>query len=93
MGGGTKPGTLENPMGEEQKAGRRTERLQLMLDDEELTRIDDWRFDNRIPTRAAAIRELIRRGMLYEDVVDADVEMPDPREMKSTEYRAIPMDE
>ena len=80
-------------MGEEQKAGRRTERLQLMLDDEELTRIDDWRFDNRIPTRAAAIRELIRRGMLFEDVVDDSVEMPDHRDMKSTEYRAIPIEE
>lgn len=80
-------------MGEEQKSGRRTERLQLMLDDEELTRIDDWRFDNRIPIRAAAIRELIRRGMLYEDVVDSDVDMPDQRDMKSTEYRAIPIEE
>ena len=80
-------------MGEEQKSARRTERLQLMLDDEELTRIDDWRFDNRIPTRAAAIRELIRRGMLYEDAVDQDVELPDQRDMKSTEYRAIPVEE
>ncbi|WPZ33966.1 hypothetical protein T8K17_22340 [Thalassobaculum sp. OXR-137] len=80
-------------MGEEQKSGRRTERLQLMLDDEELTRIDDWRFDNRIPTRAAAIRELIRRGMLYEDAIDEAVDMPDPRDMKSTEYRAIPIEE
>lgn len=84
---------MENPMGEEQKSGRRTERLQLMLDDEELTRIDDWRFDNRIPTRAAAIRELIRRGMLYEDAIDEAVDMPDPRDMKSTEYRAIPIEE
>lgn len=80
-------------MGEDQKTGRRTERLQLMLDDEELTRIDDWRFDNRIPTRAAAIRELIRRGMLYEDIVDDDTELPDPREMKSTEFRAVPVEE
>ncbi|MCR9073975.1 MAG: hypothetical protein NXI18_19985 [Alphaproteobacteria bacterium] len=77
-------------MGEEQKADLRSERFQLMLDNDELTRIDDWRFDNRIPTRAAAIRELIRRGMLYEDVVDDDVEIPDPRELKSTEFRAVP---
>ncbi|MDF1793506.1 MAG: hypothetical protein P1U88_16440 [Thalassobaculaceae bacterium] len=80
-------------MGESQKSGRRTERLQLMLDDEELTRIDDWRFDNRIPTRAAAIRELIRRGMMYEDAVDDSVEMPDPRGVKSTDFRAVPEDE
>jgi len=42
---------------------KRTEKLQLMLNDEELTAIDDWRFDHRIPTRAATIRELVRRGL------------------------------
>jgi len=75
------------------KTVRRTERLQLMLDDEELEYIDDWRFSNRIPTRAAAIRELIRRGMLYEDHVDGAAEMPDTRDMKSTEFRAVPLEE
>lgn len=29
-------------------------------------RIDDWRFENRMPTRAAAIRELLRRGLASE---------------------------
>ncbi|WP_411820872.1 hypothetical protein ABFZ85_06725 [Hyphococcus formosus] len=43
---------------------KRTEKLQLMLDEEELKAIDDWRFENRMPTRAAAIRELLRRGLL-----------------------------
>jgi hypothetical protein len=47
----------------DQEAPRRTEKLQLMLSDEELRAIDDWRFDKRIPTRAAAIRELLRRGL------------------------------
>ena len=42
---------------------KRTEKLQLLLDDEELRAIDDWRFANRMPTRAAAIRELLRRGL------------------------------
>jgi len=51
----------------EQRPSRRTEKLQLMLSDEELRAIDDWRFDNRIPTRAAAIRELLRRGLLSRD--------------------------
>lgn len=41
----------------------RTERLQVMLDPEELQLIDDWRFDNRMPSRASAIRELLRRGL------------------------------
>lgn len=43
---------------------KRTEKLQLMLDEMELQAIDDWRFENRMPTRAAAIRELLRRGLL-----------------------------
>ncbi|ONH87261.1 hypothetical protein TH47_14130 [Thalassospira sp. MCCC 1A02803] len=45
-----------------------------MLDDDELKFIDDWRFDHRMPTRAAAIRELIRRGLVAEDVDDPDTE-------------------
>lgn len=34
-----------------------------MLAIEELRLIDDWRFNHRMPTRAAAIRELLRRGL------------------------------
>ena len=41
----------------------RPERLQIMLSAEELTAIDDWRFARRLPSRAAALRELIRRGL------------------------------
>tara|TARA_R110001583_G_scaffold32107_2_gene109842 strand:- start:91268 stop:91585 length:318 start_codon:yes stop_codon:yes gene_type:complete len=53
---------------------KRTEKLQIMLDDEELKVIDDWRFEHRMPTRAAAIRELIRRGLVSEDLDAPDVE-------------------
>lgn len=35
-----------------------------MLDELELKAIDEWRFEHRMPTRAAAIRELLRRGLL-----------------------------
>ena len=42
---------------------KRTEKLQLMLNDEELKAIDDWRFAHLLPSRAAAIRELLRRGL------------------------------
>jgi hypothetical protein len=41
----------------------RETRLQIMLDDAELAAIDDYRFQNRIPSRAAAVRQLIRLGM------------------------------
>lgn len=42
---------------------QRGERLQIMLDDGELTALDDFRFANRMPSRAAAVRELLRRGL------------------------------
>jgi hypothetical protein len=44
----------------------RGERLQLMLAPEEIGAIDDFRFNNRMPSRAAAIRELMRRGLAAE---------------------------
>jgi hypothetical protein len=44
----------------------RGERLQIMLEDGELTAIDDFRFANRLPSRAAAVRELLRRGLVAE---------------------------
>lgn len=45
------------------KIAKRTEKIQLMLNDDEIKAIDDWRFENRLPSRAAAIRELISRGL------------------------------
>lgn len=44
----------------------RGERLQLMLTPQELTVLDDFRFKTRMPSRAAAIRELLRRGLSAE---------------------------
>ncbi len=41
----------------------RETRLQIMLDDNELAAIDDWRFKHRMPSRAAAIRQLIGVGL------------------------------
>jgi hypothetical protein len=46
--------------------GEREIRLQLMLQPEELQRIEDWRFEKRMPSRASAIRELLRRGLTAE---------------------------
>jgi hypothetical protein len=39
------------------------QRLQIMLTDAELQAVDDWRFAKRMPSRAAAIRELLKRGL------------------------------
>lgn len=41
----------------------RGERLQIMLTADELQTVDDWRFTRRMPSRAAAVRELLRRGL------------------------------
>ena len=41
----------------------RGERLQIMLDEAELKALDDFRYKNRMPSRAAAVRELLRRGL------------------------------
>ena len=41
----------------------RDERLQIMLSPEELSVIDNFRFQHRMPTRAAAVRELLKLGL------------------------------
>lgn len=54
------------------KTNKRNQKLQLMLSEEELRAIDDWRFENRMPTRAAAIRELLRRGIFTNEFGQPD---------------------
>jgi hypothetical protein len=58
----------------------RGERLQIMLTGEELTLLDDFRFKKRMPSRASAIRELLRRGLSAEGFLTA------PSGAKSSEY-------
>ena len=41
----------------------REERLQIMLSPEELKAVDNFRFVHRMPSRAAAVRELLRYGL------------------------------
>ena len=41
----------------------REERLQIMLSPDELSTIDDFRFQHRMPSRAAAVRELLKLGL------------------------------
>jgi hypothetical protein len=41
----------------------REERLQIMLAPEELKAVDNFRFQHRMPSRAAAVRELLRHGI------------------------------
>lgn len=51
----------------------RESRLQIMLDTSEEAAIEDWRFKKRMPSRAAAVRELIRRGLAAEGFILANV--------------------
>lgn len=44
----------------------RGERLQIMLTAEELVILDDFRYKQRMPSRASAIRELLKRGLAAE---------------------------
>lgn len=41
----------------------REQRLQIMLSPEELEAVDNFRFRHRMPSRAAAVRDLLRRGL------------------------------
>lgn len=50
----------------------RPERLQIMVSREELKAIDQWRFGRHMPSRAAAIRELLRRGLGAEGFLIAE---------------------
>ena len=59
------------------RASKRTEKLQIMLNEAEMSVIDDWRFAYRMPSRAAAIRELISRGL-------SATELPGPTGDRST---------
>ena len=50
----------------------RGERLQIMLTHAELRIVDTWRFSKRMPSRAAAVRELLRRGLSAEGFAVSD---------------------
>lgn len=50
----------------------RGERLQIMLTREEVEALDNWRFSRRMPSRAAAVRELLKRGLAAEGFMSAD---------------------
>jgi hypothetical protein len=51
----------------------RGQRLPVMLVPDELAALEDFRFKQRMPTRAAAIRELLKRGLAAEGFTSASV--------------------
>jgi metal-responsive CopG/Arc/MetJ family transcriptional regulator len=44
-------------------AKNREERLQIMLTEDELEALDDFRFRHRMPSRAAAVRHILKQGL------------------------------
>ena len=67
----------------------RGERLQIMLTPEELKAIDNWRFERRMPSRAAAVRELLKRGLAAEGIVIA----PNNGRTRSKDYGVVDGDD
>jgi hypothetical protein len=64
-------------------AASREERLQIMLSPEELAAVDDFRYAHRMPSRAAAVRELFRLGL------SAAGSRGDASGMKSSDYGVL----
>lgn len=62
----------------------RPERLQIMLTADELAALENWRYDNRMPSRSAAVRELLRRGLSSDGFLRAD------QGVKSQDYGILP---
>lgn len=52
------------------RTSKRSDRLQIMLTEDEIAALDDWRFAVRMPSRSAAVRELLRRGLAAEGYFD-----------------------
>lgn len=58
----------------------RETRLQIMLDEDELAAVDDWRFKQQMPSRAAAVRRLLNIGL------KAKMHGPVERSMRSKDF-------
>jgi hypothetical protein len=50
-------------------ARTREQRLQVMLTPQELSEIDDWRFMQRMPSRSAALRALLKLGLASQSII------------------------
>ena len=59
-------------------------RLQIMLSPEELQAVDNFRFVHRMPSRAAAVRELLRLG-----IASAGSRVVDNTGAKSRDYGVV----
>jgi len=64
---------MKNGKDQQTESALREERLQIMLDANELRAVDTFRFEHRMPSRAAAVRELFRLGLSVAGTVGGTV--------------------
>jgi hypothetical protein len=64
----------------------RQQRLQIMLDSDELSAVDAFRFEHRMPSRAAAVRELFRLGLA---AASAEIGTVATQGVKSSDYGVL----
>ena len=59
------PGGRQVPAlkGDARMGGKRAERLQVMLTIDEVRKVEEWRFEHRMPSRSAAVRALMNLGL------------------------------
>lgn len=65
----------------------RETRLQIMLTEQELAAIDNWRFQQRMPSRAAAIRQLLNVGLRINQLEGA------VKPLRSQDYGLLDLDD
>jgi metal-responsive CopG/Arc/MetJ family transcriptional regulator len=63
---------IDRKAAEDTAKRERTERVQVVLPADELAAIDEFRYQARMPSRSAAVRELLRRGLASLDDEAAD---------------------
>lgn len=66
---------------------KRVNKIQIMLGDDELGALDDWRFEAKMPSRSAAVRGLLRIGLKL-DLTAADF-VSDPSRVGSQDIGVI----
>ena len=62
-------------MVESMSKSAREHRIPIMFSDKELESLEDWRFSNRIPTRAATVRKLCQMGMISDHMIESIVRL------------------
>jgi metal-responsive CopG/Arc/MetJ family transcriptional regulator len=54
---------IDRKSAEDTAKRERTKRVQVVVPADELAAIDEFRYQARMPSRSAAVRELLRRGL------------------------------